>query len=326
MVKISVSDTGQGISAEDQLKLFLPFSQVDASPSRKTGGSGLGLSICRHLVEMHGGQIGMTSEVGKGSTFFFTLMVSNPDQELVQFKEFKSSKRILCIDDEREVVNLYKRYLVNHGFQVIPLVDPEKAVSAAERLQPMLITLDIAMPTLDGWQVLQSLKSEPATRHIPVDALNIEQVQQTAEILLRQASGGGFLASQAWAHLFLGRASYEWNDLETAQFHFLAGAALRQVANALSAHDCLAGLALTYAAQGLWQRADETADTLVNFDSDPPAFDLLVHAYSLRARLPFVRKSHSAERWLLGSEMEPTLAPSPVGEIAGVTRGGFCWH
>jgi hypothetical protein len=68
-----VIDTGQGISIEDQKKLFLPFSQVDASPTRKTGGSGLGLSICRHLIEMHNGQIGVESEVNMGSTFYFTI-------------------------------------------------------------------------------------------------------------------------------------------------------------------------------------------------------------------------------------------------------------
>ena len=72
-VKVSVIDTGQGISIEDQKKLFLPFSQVDASPTRKTGGSGLGLSICRHLIEMHNGQINVQSEAGRGSTFYFTI-------------------------------------------------------------------------------------------------------------------------------------------------------------------------------------------------------------------------------------------------------------
>jgi signal transduction histidine kinase len=77
-IQVSVSDTGQGISSEDQKKLFLPFSQVDASPTRKTGGSGLGLSICRHLIEMHHGQIGVHSQVGLGSTFYFTLPISNP--------------------------------------------------------------------------------------------------------------------------------------------------------------------------------------------------------------------------------------------------------
>jgi signal transduction histidine kinase len=71
---VSVTDTGPGISPQDQAKLFQPFSQVDDSPTRKTGGTGLGLSICQHLIQMHGGRIGVHSAPGKGSTFYFTLL------------------------------------------------------------------------------------------------------------------------------------------------------------------------------------------------------------------------------------------------------------
>jgi CheY-like chemotaxis protein len=74
-VLVSVTDTGPGIAPEDQKKLFQPFSQVDGSLTRKTGGSGLGLSICQHLIQMHGGRIGLRSKVGTGSTFFFSLPI-----------------------------------------------------------------------------------------------------------------------------------------------------------------------------------------------------------------------------------------------------------
>lgn len=75
-VIVRVIDTGPGIAIKDQVRLFQPFSQVDGSLTRRTGGSGLGLSICSHLIRMHGGQIGLESEIGKGSTFYFTLPVS----------------------------------------------------------------------------------------------------------------------------------------------------------------------------------------------------------------------------------------------------------
>ena len=79
-VIVRVIDTGPGIAPEDQAKLFQPFSQVDGSLTRKTGGSGLGLSICQHLIRLHGGQIGLESEVGHGTTFYFTLPVQQPTE------------------------------------------------------------------------------------------------------------------------------------------------------------------------------------------------------------------------------------------------------
>ena len=168
-VMITVTDTGTGIAPEDQVKLFQPFSQVDDLPTRKTGGTGLGLSICRSMVEMHGGRIGLLrSELGQGSTFYFTLPTNLPDRTAEPEPALLENNVILSIDDDPQVISLYQRYLTPQGYQVIPLTDPEQAVARASKLKPYAITLDIMMPEIDGWQVLQKLKNDPETCDIPV--------------------------------------------------------------------------------------------------------------------------------------------------------------
>jgi ATP/maltotriose-dependent transcriptional regulator MalT len=153
------------------------------------------------------------------------------------------------------------------------------------------------------------------------DSLQIDQLGSTAQIMLRQAEANGFLISQAWGHYFQGRARYEKNDLASAQFHFLAGASLRRYANGMCSHECLAGLALTYAAQGQWQRADETAATLIEFDSTPLSEERLVHARALQARLALMRGDRNfAWRWSLRSELETLFIHLPLLEMASVTR------
>jgi PAS domain S-box-containing protein len=161
---INVIDTGPGITIEDQKKLFQAFSQVDGSATRKSGGSGLGLSICANLVQLHGGRIGVYSEVGKGSTFWFTLPLHNPPQQDMP----EGKKIILAIDDDPQVIALYERYLNPQGYHVVPLTDPAKAKEEIFRIKPYAITLDIMMPNKDGWSVLAELKSDPLTRDYPV--------------------------------------------------------------------------------------------------------------------------------------------------------------
>ncbi len=165
-MRVSVTDNGQGISPEDQTKLFQAFSQVDDSPTRKTGGTGLGLSICQELVKMHGGRIWVDSEVGKGSTFSFTLPLFRKEKESEETP--RPQKIILAIDDDPQVISLYERYLQPQGYEVVALSEPANALERVKQLKPFAVTLDIMMPGIDGWQVLDSLKGDPETRHIPV--------------------------------------------------------------------------------------------------------------------------------------------------------------
>ena len=170
---INVIDTGPGISEEGQAKLFRAFSQVDGSATRKTGGSGLGLSICANLVQLHAGRIGVSSTEGKGSTFWFTLPLFQQPVEQIP----GDRKVILAIDDDPQVISLYERYLNSQGYFVVPLTDPSRAKQRILELQPYAVTLDIMMPNTDGWTVLTSLKSDPATRHVPVVICSI--IEQT---------------------------------------------------------------------------------------------------------------------------------------------------
>jgi CheY-like chemotaxis protein len=174
IVTVSVTDTGPGISDEDQVKLFQPFSQVDASLTRKVGGSGLGLSICHHLIQMHNGHIGVHSSPGKGSTFYFSI----PVVAKLKIERQEHERIILAIDDDPQIISLYERYLHPKGFQVIGLSDPAKAKERVEKLKPFAITLDIMMPGFDGWQVLTQLKSSPDTRDIPVIVCSIVEDEE----------------------------------------------------------------------------------------------------------------------------------------------------
>ena len=174
-VTVSVSDTGVGISLEAQERLFIAFQQVDGSTTRRAEGTGLGLAISRNFVEMHGGQIWVESEPGRGSTFYFTLPIhgsAHDEQDLEGSIEAlePGRKTILAVDDDAGVIALLKRYLENDGYQVIGVTHSLQAMEVAQRLAPNLaaITLDVVMPGLDGWQLLRSLQENPRTGDIPI--------------------------------------------------------------------------------------------------------------------------------------------------------------
>jgi CheY-like chemotaxis protein len=153
--------------------IFDEFTQVDSSTTRKYGGTGLGLAISRRFVEMHGGKIWVESELGQGSTFYFTLprtkvAVPPPEEPKEQGKRV-----LLAVDDDPGVITLYKRYLEKRGYQVIGVTDSRQAVEQAKRLKPDVVTVDILMPNKDGWSVIQELRQAPETKDIPVVVCSI---------------------------------------------------------------------------------------------------------------------------------------------------------
>jgi GAF domain-containing protein/CheY-like chemotaxis protein/HAMP domain-containing protein len=171
-VKVSVIDTGIGIAEKDMPKLFKAFQQVDASSSRRAGGTGLGLNITKQLVEMHGGRIGLNSMHGQGSTFWFTVPTRPyerpPEPQEPEIPAADDRPLVLAVDDDPGVITLYKRYLEPQGFRVIGVNRSEEVMERVRQHQPFVITLDVLMPHKDGWQVIQELKRHPETRHIPV--------------------------------------------------------------------------------------------------------------------------------------------------------------
>lgn len=170
-VTVKVADTGVGVPADKFDLIFQEFEQVDGSSTRAVGGTGLGLPISRHFVEMHGGRIWVESQVDVGSTFAIQLPIMGPgsEEEPATDEAIDPSRRlILAIDDDADVINLYRRYLEKQNYQVIGLSRSEEANSKAREMRPFAILLDLLMPKKDGWAVIQELKSDPVTQDIPV--------------------------------------------------------------------------------------------------------------------------------------------------------------
>jgi signal transduction histidine kinase/CheY-like chemotaxis protein len=174
-----VADTGIGMTPEQLGRLFQAFSQADASTTRKYGGTGLGLTISRRLCQMMGGDILVQSEYGKGTTFTVTLPLEVVDPKALprpavgEASNLSQPSTILVIDDDASTRELVQRYLEKEGFQVTTAATGEKGLELARQLHPDAITLDVMMPTMDGWSVLSALKDDPNVADIPVVMLTM---------------------------------------------------------------------------------------------------------------------------------------------------------
>lgn len=182
-VFVAVTDEGPGIARHNHELIFDQFRQIDGSSTREGQGTGLGLALCRQLIQLHGGHIWVESEEKKGSTFIFTLPIhrhSEPHSHSDWTDRLKSEATILVVEDDVQSYHLLRRYLEGAGFQTQHIPTGNGVLDEARRLKPLAITLDVMLPGKDGWEVLQELKSDPVTCGIPVFVISIVDNKELA--------------------------------------------------------------------------------------------------------------------------------------------------
>lgn len=192
-VRISVTDTGPGLSSEQQTRLFVPFERLDAA-RRGVEGTGLGLSLSRDLALAMGGDLGVVSEVGVGSTFWVELPVAEPaavldgdPEEGVDLGDvpYSRPRTVLYVEDLAANVRLVESILERRpGTRLVPVGCGELAVDLAREHRPDLVLLDLHLPDLDGEEVLRRLRADPVTAHVPVVVFSADATHRQREGVL----------------------------------------------------------------------------------------------------------------------------------------------
>lgn len=194
LLVIRVVDTGIGLTTKQQAVIFEEFRQVDGSTTRNFEGTGLGLTITKRFAQLMGGNISVKSIHGQGATFTINLPLPIADSAAVRVKEVDSMQHntpvisrntsfvpysaqnrcsVLLIDDDSSFLELQVRALEEAGYNVFSATSGDEALHRAKALQPDIITLDIMMPNMDGWEVLQRLREDPQLATIPVIVCSI---------------------------------------------------------------------------------------------------------------------------------------------------------
>ena len=184
-IEFQVRDTGIGMTPDQQAKVFEAFTQADDSTTRAYGGTGLGLAITKSFCRLMGGDVTLTSEAGKGTTFVVRLpAVTRAASDTVglaaekrsggpQVAEPEHAPIVLVVDDDPNARELLRRHLQRGGYAVRMAANGEEAMQLARTLQPDVVTLDALMPHMDGWAVLSAMKEDPALAEIPVIMVTI---------------------------------------------------------------------------------------------------------------------------------------------------------
>lgn len=196
IISFSVEDNGIGIADEDKISIFEAFQQADGTTSRKYGGTGLGLTISRQLAELLGGEIHLKSKLGEGSTFTLLLPVNGPINQSIEssFKHHrvarngnisvKKTKRskplILIIEDDKNFNQIIQSHLSNRKIEFISVGTGEEGLQKAKTENPTAIILDINLPDMNGFDLLDKLDQDTETKHIPVHVISVDDVKEMA--------------------------------------------------------------------------------------------------------------------------------------------------
>ncbi|MDX2097405.1 MAG: ATP-binding protein, partial [Leptolyngbyaceae cyanobacterium bins.59] len=181
-VRIAVTDTGIGIAPHHIKQLFRPFIQVNTALNRQYEGTGLGLALVKRIVELHGGQVGLTSEVGVGSCFTIDLPCEalTPDFSGLEplgegsnasFSHWQKAPLVLLAEDNEANINMISSYLIAKGCRVQVARDGQQAIDLAQAELPDIILMDIQMPGIDGLEAMQQIRRNPALQSTPIIAI-----------------------------------------------------------------------------------------------------------------------------------------------------------
>lgn len=180
VMEIAVSDTGIGISEADRGRIFQEFQQLGSGGTRQVQGTGLGLALTRRFANLHGGDVRLESELGKGSVFTISLPLRPPQDTTT---DRSASPLILIVEDNPVAAELLTRIIERGGFRTEVARTGNEALAKARDLNPVAITLDMLLPELDGWEVLARLKRDETTSHIPVLVVSVANEPQLAMAL-----------------------------------------------------------------------------------------------------------------------------------------------
>jgi PAS domain S-box-containing protein len=186
-VQVDVTDSGIGIDPKDIPHIFDRFYRTEQAEVQAVNGSGLGLSIVRMFVELLGGKIWIESELGQGSTFSFTLPL-DVEAPLEPCDEDVTGPKVLVVDDDEHILQLLRHQLEAEGYWVLTAQRGEEVFQLAKSEQPALITLDILLADMNGFEILEQLKDDPVTSKIPVIVVSVVADAETRGLALGAAS------------------------------------------------------------------------------------------------------------------------------------------